>query len=411
MAVPGIILVGYLYGVVGALMLILMILFASVFTIFMINALYLIALRITTPERFKEIINYLQIAFSVMVFAMYYLVPKLVNMATLKDIHLLDYTYLYILPPFWFAGGWVSVVLGRWDMVYIAMLACALVLPMLCLWLVVTRLAPSFNRRLALVSGSGGDTPAVVAQRSQRKFYRNIGKWLSRGRLEQTAFEAVWLMTGRSREFKLKVYPSLAYVFIWFAYMLFSGSRGTPEQAWRNLPDSQLHIILLYISCFAFITAIAQLGYSSKFKAGWVYYAAPLQSPGQILAGALKALMVKFFLPYYLLITAFVLWIWGIKAVPDLLLGLLNIIVLCVVFAFIFLRKLPFSMEQNVQQSGGRILLSIVGILVSMAFGAAHFLVRNSLPLKGIFVVLSAALLWLIFTRYREVSWEELKKA
>jgi ABC-2 type transport system permease protein len=45
------------------------------------------------------------------------------------------------------------------------------------------------------------------------------------------------------------------------------------------------------------MTAIYQLIYSEKYKASWIYYITPVATPGQLLTGALKSLMAKFYLP------------------------------------------------------------------------------------------------------------------
>lgn len=410
MAVPGMVFIAIVAGVLGMLWFFVMVLFASIFSIFMINALYLVVLRFTTPERFKEIINYLQIIFSVLIFAMYYLVPKLVNKATFENVDLLKMPYLSLTPPYWFAGGWVSVTYGKWDVMYTSMLACSLLLPVICLWVVVRYLGPSFNKRLSLVAGSGGETPVKAAAQQKKKLYRKLARWLSNGKTEQLGFEMVWLMTGRSREFKLKVYPSLAYVVVYFAYLMLSGQKGTPAETWRELPTTNTFILLMYISCFAFVTAISNLVYSSRFKSAWIFYSAPLAHPGQVLAGAFKAAMVKFFLPFYLLVSAFVVWVWGLHVIPDLVLGLVNITVLCLLFAFMFLKKFPFSMEMNAQNSGGKIMMSLLVLAIPGAFGALHYFIVGRYLLLGIFFVMSLALMWLVYVSYRDTSWEKIYK-
>ncbi|UYQ91477.1 hypothetical protein MKQ68_15395 [Chitinophaga horti] len=410
MALPAIVFLLVTKGILPAVAMIVMIMLASMFTIFMINALYLLALRFTSPEKFKEIINYLQIAFSTAVFAMYYLVPRFVNQSELGNVDLRPYKFLFVIPPYWFAGGWVSLSFGEWAPLYIILLVCSIFIPIFSLWVVVRKLAPSFNKRLSLIAGSGGESPSVAVPGNKSKFYRSLARLVAKDRTERMAFETVWLLTGRSREFKLKVYPSLAYVFIWFAYMLLTGRHGTPAEAWAALPGTKMYILLLYISCFAFVTAIAQLVYSSKFKASWVYYAAPLESPGKVLAGAFKATLMKFFMPFYLIICVFVIWVWGFKTLPDLALGLTNIISLCVLFAYVFMRKFPFSVEMNVQQTGGRFMMSLLALVVPGAFGFGHYLVVGSLVLQSIFLVLSIALCWLVFTSYRETDWKVIYK-
>jgi ABC-2 type transport system permease protein len=411
MALPGLIFLAVKAGVAGALAFILLIALLTLFSIFLINALYLVVLHITTPERFKEIINYLQIVFSVAIFAMYYLVPRLVNNATLKDVDLMQKKYLYLTPPMWFAGGWVAVTEGKWSGAYIGLLAAELILPLVSLWLVVRVLAPSFNKRLGMMSGGVAEAPVKAVNQGKRRGYRTLAKWFSKGKTEQMAFEVVWLLTGRSREFKLKVYPSLAYAFIYFAYWILGGGNGKPAQVWQNLPETRMYLVLLYMSCFAFVTAISNLVYSSKYKSAWVYYTAPLEHPGQVLTGAFKSAMVKFFVPYYLVICVFILWIWGPSVIPSLVLALVNITVVCLFFALMFLKKFPFSKELNMQQGNNKWVIGIVMLLVPGFFGGLHYFATYSTPVLYIFIVLSGILAWLIYSHYRDTGWVKIDQA
>jgi hypothetical protein len=58
MSLPGMILVGVVHGAGGLFPFIFLILSATLFTIFLINAMYILILRVTTPQKFKSIISY-----------------------------------------------------------------------------------------------------------------------------------------------------------------------------------------------------------------------------------------------------------------------------------------------------------------------------------------------------------------
>lgn len=426
LTLPGLVFIAVMHGGLPAVWFAVLVFLLSIFSIFLINAVYLVALKLTTPNRFKEILNYIQIIFSIIIFATYYLVPRLTRNLNLDDLDLWAYPWLNLVPTFWFAAAYQAVADGIFTLPMILYILLALIVPIVSLWLVVKVFAPSFNRKLALLGGSGSDAPAVktaVAKRAAgTPFYKQLARWFTRGHQEQLSFELVWLITGRSREFKLKVYPSLAYVLVYFVYFLFTGKYGSAAEAWSRLPETNMFFLLIYSSTFVFITAISNLVYSDKFRAGWVYYAAPVKEPGTLLMGAFKAAFVKFFLPFYLLIAAFALAVWGVKVVPDLLLGLVNVALINIIFAFIFLRKLPFATEMNVKQSAGNILKGLMILAVPGFLGFLHFLIsllREGKPVWGIslnanwlvlvFGLLSAAAFYLLYGKYRETSWERLQ--
>jgi hypothetical protein len=65
MTLPSLITVGIKYGSWGVVTLILLIPPVTLFTIFLINALYILILKVSTPEKFKNIISYFQIVFAI----------------------------------------------------------------------------------------------------------------------------------------------------------------------------------------------------------------------------------------------------------------------------------------------------------------------------------------------------------
>lgn len=396
-------------GFMAAMWFGILVLLLSIFGIFVVNTIYIIALKLTTPERFKEVINYVQIIFSVIVFATYYLVPRLLRESQLADINLHDYPWLEIVPTYWFAGAWQAVADGLYSPSHVAYLILVWVVPFGSLWLVIRIFAPSFNRKLAMIGSSGGEAPAKTKAVRTSMFYKQLAKRFTSGTQEQLSFELVWLMTGRMREFKLKVYPSLAYVFVFFAYFLLTGRHGSPGEAWSRLPETNMFIFLIYTSSFVFLTAISNLMYSDKHRAAWIYYAAPLASPGQLLMGAFKATLVKFFVPFYGVVAAFTLFTWGIKTLPDLALGFINVVLINLVFALVFLRKLPFSAEQNIKQSAGTFLRGLMTLIIPGGIGFGHFLVAGELWLVGLFALLSIAAFYLVYMKYRETSWARLE--
>ncbi len=421
---PALIWLGIMAGGLVVIWFAVLVLLLSVFSIFLINAVYLVALKLTTPARFKEILNYVQIIFSVIVFATYYLAPRLTRTLDLNDINLWDYPVLNIVPTFWFAVAFQAVASGAFNLQALVYILLAVAVPVLSLWLVVKVFAPSFNRKLAMLGGSGGDEPVakkrapVMAATGRMPLYKRLAGWFARGKQERLSFELVWLITGRSRDFKLKVYPSLAYVLVYFVYFLLLGKNESVADAWQKMASGHTFILLIYSSTFVFITAISNLVYSDKFRAGWVYYAAPLESPGPLLMGAFKAAFVKFFLPFYLVIVAFALAVWGLKVLPDLLLGLVNVALINIVFAYIFLRKLPFATEVNIKQGAGSILKGLLILVVPGFLGLLHFftsLLRGGKPVFGIefnanwlvliFALLSGVAFYLLYEKYRETSW------
>ncbi|WP_423736175.1 hypothetical protein [Chitinophaga caseinilytica] len=410
----------YFFGVLPGLWFALLALMLTFLAIFLINLAYLLVLRITSAERFKEVINSMQIVFSIVMFGVYFLGPRVLRNIQVEGVFRSeDFPWLPFAPTWWFAGSFSWLVDG-WRANTALSIALAFLTPMVCLWVVVRFLAPSFNRKIA---GMGASDPAppvvktVKAVDGKEPFYRKMSRLFAKGGQEQLSFELVWLLTARTREFKLKVYPSIAYVFVITVGIVFFSDRGSFQQKWGQIRDTPIYLFLIYMSSFIFITAISQLVYSEKYKAAWVYFTSPLEAPGPILVGAWKAALVKFLLPVYAGVSVFAAAIWGLKILPDLILGFINVLVISLLYALIVLRELPFSAAPDLAGSSGKLMRNLLVMTIPGIIGLAHFLlgfVGKETPVLyfgsvALFAAISAAIFYLLYGSYRKSGWKDVK--
>ena len=211
----------------------------------------------------------------------------------------------------------------------------------------------------------------------------------------------------------MKIYPTFAYIPIYFVFM-FMQKGSSISESWQQLPSNRSRLfILLYMSGFVLSQAITFVTLSEQYKAAWVYYAAPIDKPGNIMIGGFKAIWVRYFLPFYITISAFVIYVWGINVVPDLILALMNVTLFALLVLTIGYRQFPFSMPEHMKNAGGRttirlfLTMSIIGGL-----GFSHYFAATTLPwLRFVFMGLSAIMLWLVWDSYANTSWAKLKMA
>jgi ABC-2 type transport system permease protein len=154
--------------------------------------------------------------------------------------------------------------------------------------------------------------------------------------------------------------------------------------------------------------ALYEIPYSDDFKASWIYYSSPLNHPGEILLGTVKAICVRLFLPAYLIISTFVLFIWGVRVIDDIIFGLLNNFLMVMILAMINKRSLPLSMPPNVRAQSGNLIRNILTFLLIALLGAFHFLLTQ----KRIFlmVAIPAQLITLYFMHraYKRTTWDQI---
>jgi hypothetical protein len=417
MMIPALIRICMHYGGPGGIAFVIIVLMATLFTIFLINALYLVILKITTPQKFQSVISYFQIALAIAMYGGYQIAPRLLGRYTGMYIDFSSNPLMLLAPPYWFAAGWK--VLSQFSGVateYIGAVLC-LLLPAGCIYIVVRFLAPAFNQKLSLITTSGDGPSPVAAGTVTRKsmhtasaYVRGLANWFTRKGAEQMGFLFAWKMTSRSRDFKMKVYPSIGYLVVWIVIMWMNNKSLTVDQLKAQEGSSKYMIIgAIYMCSFLLMIALNQLPYSEKYKAAWIYFIAPVQKPGVVISGGVKAVMLKFFIPVMTMVSVSALLIVGPAIIPNLLLGLFNQLLIASLIVYIGFKDLPFSLFQNTQNRSGAFIRGLFTFGLMFALGFAHYLVYNITPVVYILAVLSIAATWYLLDSIKNIEWNKIK--
>lgn len=404
---------GVLKGWKGALWFPIPLFLLTLISLFFVMACYSLLLRLTKPEKFKDVIGYFQIFFSILVFSTYYLVmPQLRNHELFEHFDIKTIEWIKYTPTYWLASCWYWVepkaaeIAGTGWFSILAVIA-----PFAMLWVTVKFFAPSFIRKISAIDGVEVTTPKNKSKQSTKsKFYLSLAGMFNRTAASKAGFSIAWLQTSRSRAFKMRVYPGFAYVFVYFFY-LFLNTNVPYSQLLEKMAGTESHLILLYMTSFILLNAVTNMNMTEQYKASWVYYTSPLEAPGRIMGGAFKAMWVKYYLPFVVVVTAFVLYVWGIGAWIDIVLATTNVTTYVLILMYLGNRYLPFSMPEQMKTKAGKAILKMVFAIVFMGcMGFAHYVIYF-MWLKVLLALVSIALLWTIWDSYINTSWKQLKIA
>lgn len=410
MAIPGWVTIGLLSGWTAALWFPIPVLLLVLTALFLVMGVYLLILRLASAQRFKDILGYFQIAFSVIIFAFYYLAPRAMSREQFTGLKLSDFGWIKYFPSYWLAStwSWIHFRAVPAGTIYYSLLAIAV--PIIALWVTIRFFAPQFTTKLGGLDAVDAAPSTGKATRGGRS-HQVLAGLVNRRAEAQAGFILAWLQTARSRTFKLKIYPMFAYIPIYFLYILLQS--GEPlRQVWAALPATKTYFVLLYMSSVVMVQALSLVTTSEQYKAAWVYYATPLQEPGAIMAGAFKAMWIKYFLPFFITIAVFVLVVWGPMVFPDIVLAMVNVTLFATAMIRVGNRKLPFSQLDQVNTTGSRFIRMLMSMLTLGTLGVAHYFAAkfDMLWLKLVFLVLSSILLWLVWTSYARTRWADMKE-
>lgn len=411
MGMPATVFMAINQGPAGAAVFFFLLFLLTAFSIFFINSVYLLILKLTTPQKFQSIIGTVQIVFAIATYGGYQVLPRLLSFTNLAEFDLTTKTGVGFYPLYWLAQSWNALTSLRGSATEIGYAFAGLLFPVLSVFFVVRYLAPSFNRKLALINAGAGSEPVIdKAVTLRKKNYSGFwSRLLTSSKAEKGSFEFTWKMTARSRDFKLKVYPSMGYLVVYVFVILFSNRRFSLSSLRGDGANSKILIVsALYFTSLLLTMAITQMFYSEKFKAGWVYFTAPVARPGEVIAGAAKAVIVKFYVPIVIAVTAAGLFMTGPSVLPNIVLGLFNQVLIATVLVYVGHKYFPFSVHQSNVAKTGSFLRGFSILVVSGLIALLHFVVYSILPAVTVCAALSVTASWLLFDTLKKVSWEKI---
>lgn len=409
---PAVVMIGFIDGPLAMPLFVVQILEATFISILFVNIIYLLMMKSVSPQRFKDIISYFQIGFSVVIFGAYYLLPRLIKMSVLANVDLLSHRWAYFLPPVWIAAfNELLIHPGRSNMTTGILAIVGFVLPLAGLWFVAKVLAPGFNRRLAVIATSDGSSNSVANTKKVQGFsvVGYISNLLAPDPVENAGFRITWKLAARTREFKMKVYPTFAYVPIYFVYFALNNKAGELADKLTVLQNGRSYVFLIYGCTFILAGMLTHISMSEKYKSSWVYYALPIDKPGKILSGMYKALVTLYFFPYCLVLSAGIIAIWGPQVINDLILAFLVSLIYGMLLALFMVKGLPFSKPILVKQSGGRFVTSllIMGFIAAAGFG--HYMLMKWETLIWLLILPALIANFVMFYYYKRQTWDNIE--
>jgi hypothetical protein len=413
-SLPGLIGVGIKFGPLAVLLLAFLILLSVLLTIFLVNILYMLMLNLLSPRKFKEIINYFQIAFYAFMFLGYQILPRLIDFNEQGGGIFLNKVYLWFLPSMWLANLWEIAFHFQQPWTSYLLGSLGLLSPFLAIYLVATVLSKNFTQKMFSIGegGSGAESSAEVKEKKAAKsgssWMTITANWFCPTKLERGIYELSWKLMGRSRDFKLKFYPNLIMLPVYFAFSIVYPLLQSSKSVFEELRQGQLYLFGYYFSMIILMSGLAILQFSERYKASWFYRSAPLVTPGVILTGSFKAMIVKFYLPIYLILTVFSVSFWGWRVFDDALLAFFSILALTTGVAMITVNVLPFTKSWDEATRGTNFGFTMLTMIFASLFGFFHYTISSYNWLVWLLIPVFAGFYFLVMRNYGKMKWKSV---
>ncbi|WP_152396503.1 hypothetical protein [Paenibacillus guangzhouensis] len=371
------------YGIVFGLIFLVEIILLDLLILVLTALVYFGVLRIFDGEKLKDMINYVQIGLSIGLVIGYQIVIRSFDLMQI-DFDWVPAWWNLLLPPIWYAAPF-ALLTGMTNPYVIAMTVLAVCAPILAV-AVYIRSLPKFEQHLMKLTYQGGDGKVA-----ERRGLHVLAKVLCTSREEQAFFRFVMRMIGSEREFKLKVYPSLGVAFILPFVLLFNTLRSG---GLAELSSSSMYYTI-YFCLMVIPTCIAMAKFSGRHKGAWIYHVAPVQDVSAFHRALTKVVLLRMFIPVFLIQALVFIALFGSHIVPDLFVVVLSAIVYTSLCYKFMTKSLPFSepIAESQQATGWGIMPYL---LMIAPFTAIHY--GSTMLAYGQYIYLAALIavcLWI----------------
>lgn len=371
---PSLVVLG-VHGIAFFLLFLIVLFLLVLFIIALTALVYIFILRFFNGEQLKDIINYVQILLSAGIFIGYQVVIRSFDIVDFDLTYVFSWWHLLI-PPIWFGAPFELLLHQNLTKGIVWLSLMALIVPVIAIF-IYYKLMPSFESNLQkLVEGAGN---------SKRKIFKPenlLAKVICFHREERLFFRFAYQMMKQEREFKLKVYPSIGIALVIPFVFIFNYLQ---DDSFTGLAGSKFYLTIYFCSIMISLV-VHMLKFSDNYKGSWIYLATPIERQGSIYSAALKAFLVKLYLPVFLLIGVIFIAIFSVDILPDLAVVFVSTCLLTLItYKLINNETYPFTKPFSTAQNGSSAIYFLIMVFVAV-FAGIHYL-TTLLP-YGIYVYL-----------------------
>ena len=402
MILPSVIMAFIFHGVLYGLLLAAICTVITVFCLRLAGLIYYVLLKTFSGERLKDILSGFQVFITIAMILAYQIVPRIIDIAEFSKAELSFSPFYFILPSAWVAAIF-ELFFGVSSAWYYYVLTGVAVLAVVLMEIIYhKKIMPEFEGELEKLTETAKESKTLSS------FSRLMCKILSKDEQENAFMKLVLIQISRNRDIKLKLYPQLANVFILPIIMLLSqvSRKGGFDAVLETIRDGRWGLALLYFVGLTSSAIYNIIGQSENKENILFYQVLPIENLSKCIRAGVKVVLFGYLTPIFLILSAGLVTICGIGAVPDVIIAYLGFIFITSLMIRLTTWTLPFSEEAVTHKAGYNMLMFVINFVVLGAFGLGHIILLTTLPLQLLGIAVTIGLniaLWKIFMNKRYI--------
>lgn len=365
LGLPLLLLEAYHDGIRGALICLIAYLGMDLITVVFTAFLYALLLRLFSGEKLKDMIQVLQVGVTILMMISYQVFNQGIELQG-ATAHLTPAWWHLLLPSQWYAS-WMTQ--GN-SLLLLILRGTGFLLPLLLTMLYLKQLAPRFDQMLSRLDEEKNEINTKKINQAEM-IQRFLAKCFTRKPEESAGFLLGFRLLKRERKLQLIVIPQLVLGLIFPLLILIPMLiQGEALSEIRAFP----FYYFLYMTGFMVLPLSFYAMKSEYHQAAWIFDTVPVENPNLLKRGMMKSFFVRYQLPVLLAPTLFLLILYGVGKLPDIL----SIFFLLCFFARWNHRgygnSFPFSEDlAAIQESRSKLLAMVfINMAVILVVGLMH---------------------------------------
>ena len=394
MMMPCVIFVMIKFTLITGILFFFSIFLTTLFTLFFTVFIYLALLKVTSGEKLKDVMMYLQVFFTIGIMLSYQIVPRYMSSLDNESLTVTKNWLYLIIPPAWFTS--FSTIYNQFDKINIINSIVAITIPIIGISTIGKKLFYGFNDKLLEfdVVSSGKTKSKRHEVNSKMSWWFYISSMLVGVKKSETPlFKLMWKLSGRERLFKQSLLPILSYAVIMPVLISFTSGNLS------NISSKYLPFLYFTILSSSIIPSILTIG--NNKDAEWLYKILPNIQPADLFKATLKAALAKFFVPVFIIASLPLFYFKGYTAILDIICILIFNFMIASFALFYQTPYFAFTQEKSASQGGKTALKMFLIVFISLPLGFLHsFLIK-----KNTFYVLILIFVYALFLTLMNNNW------
>lgn len=368
LAISGFSLIASLrFGMQYFLLLVLSIVLIDILMIIITAIMYLIILKLFKGEKLKDMLNIFQICFLLLFTIGYQFIARSFDFMHTDIVYNQSWWNILFI-PMWFSSNFSLLDGKSIDSIGIVLSILSIVVPIVSL-VIYKKLVPVFEKNLQKLNDN-----TYKSKSKKEKLSIKVSKLICREKEERAIFNFVYNILDKDRDFKTKVYPSLALGAFMPIIMIFTSYDNSGIINYLIEIRKSYLFLSGYLGIVIMQNIITMVQYSNEFEGAWIYEVLPIKNMRNIYTGMFKSSIYKLYFPSFILLSIVFIVIFKLEVIKHLVILFLSGIFVSMVSFKLNEKHLPFSKPYNVGTSSKNIIVVFksmitTGILVGIHFG------------------------------------------